>query len=231
MKFSTVMLGTAVTALTFFSCSKDKIMAPPIVTTPSISQPVAVIKFNGDAIDSTGKISINGAWGIPTYTTDHKGNPNGAMIFDGSDKIQYYDLALKGQSITMAAWVKIPGPSLGAQHFVFAMDAVKGGVTLYQADMSFGSSVSVSGTNSVTSDNNISAGWHHIASTYDGTNIRLYIDGQLTATKNHVGSIGDEKRGLVIGGASNYFWIGTIDELRIYDTVLTKEQVDQVMAL
>jgi hypothetical protein len=228
MKFSSLILGTVASSFAIISCSKDKGIDPPPVA-PSIN-PVAVIKFDGDATDSLGKVLIDGSYGVATFVDDHKGNPNGAMYFDGTDKLSYYNLALKGQATSMVAWVKLTQVSQGSQHFISAMHATKGGITLYQADMVLGSSVSVPGTTSAASENNNSIGWHHFASTFDGKDIRIYIDGQLVDTQSNPGSIGDEKRGLLVGGYSNYFWKGAIDDLRIYDAVLTSEAISKMAA-
>jgi hypothetical protein len=68
----------------------------------------------------------------------------------------------------------------------------------------------------------ISAGWHHIALTYDGLSIRLYINASLvgsTIYPNH--QINTTPSDLIFG--RNYH--GYIDEIAIYDQALTQVQL------
>ena len=69
--------------------------------------------------------------------------------------------------------------------------------------------------------------WSHILCTYDGTNIKLYINGQLKATRAETDSITAQNDTLYIGRdtvGSNYF-SGKIDDTRIYPYALTVEQI------
>ncbi len=73
--------------------------------------------------------------------------------------------------------------------------------------------------------------WHHIAGTYDGTTMRLYIDGVLDASRSDAFVMADTSNQLVIGGAvgtnatggSNGYFAGLIDEVRISDTARSAE--------
>lgn len=78
--------------------------------------------------------------------------------------------------------------------------------------------------------------WHHIAGTYDitdvGQELKLYIDGVLEGAFN-VGTYTDNTRDVVIGAACTFgtcpfgaqrFYNGLIDDLRISDTALTADQ-------
>ena len=71
--------------------------------------------------------------------------------------------------------------------------------------------------------------WHHVAMTYDGSTVRLYIDGVedgvlegVTLNTSVAGEIA-----VAIGSMQTYyhFFTGLIDDARIYDTALTPEQV------
>ncbi|MGZ4098778.1 MAG: LamG domain-containing protein, partial [Bacteroidia bacterium] len=67
--------------------------------------------------------------------------------------------------------------------------------------------------------------WHHLAATWDGTNIRLYKDGVLVATSpNYSGLITSNTNQLTIGqqpGYSEYFG-GQLDECRIWNVARTQ---------
>ncbi|EGT3616520.1 DUF4981 domain-containing protein [Clostridium perfringens] len=70
--------------------------------------------------------------------------------------------------------------------------------------------------------------WHHVAGTYDGSQLKLYIDGELVGEKDHVGNISSNNYPVTIGGdaetgrRSNMI----IDSVRIYDKALTAEELE-----
>ena len=69
--------------------------------------------------------------------------------------------------------------------------------------------------------------WTHIATTYDGTNQRLYIGGVLVATKPQTGTMAVGNQPLRIGGnnVSGEFFSGLIDEVRIYNRALSQIEI------
>ncbi|MFZ2655276.1 MAG: PKD domain-containing protein [Victivallales bacterium] len=72
--------------------------------------------------------------------------------------------------------------------------------------------------------------WTHLAGTYDGQNIRLYVDGELVATEAQSGSIPVSGGPLRIGGNAllgEYFG-GLMDEVRVYSRVLSAEEIADV---
>ncbi len=74
--------------------------------------------------------------------------------------------------------------------------------------------------------------WHHTAFTYDGTTLKLYVDGTLDGTLTAVGTITTNTSPLDIGYNSPlnaYPFIGKIDEVRIWNTVRTLSQIQTAM--
>jgi hypothetical protein len=73
--------------------------------------------------------------------------------------------------------------------------------------------------------------WTHLAATYDGASVRLYVDGSLAATLAVSGSMSATSGSLRIGG--NGIWPewfdGLIDEVRIYDRALTASEIQTDM--
>jgi glucose/arabinose dehydrogenase/PKD repeat protein len=70
--------------------------------------------------------------------------------------------------------------------------------------------------------------WTHLAATYDGSAIRIYVDGVLVATQGGVTAPPTTGNPLRIGGdtiGSDEFFDGSIDEIRIYDRALTADEV------
>jgi glucose/arabinose dehydrogenase len=69
--------------------------------------------------------------------------------------------------------------------------------------------------------------WTHLASTFDGTTLRLYVNGALVQSKPVSGSIVTSTGALRIGGNSIWgeYFNGTIDEVRIYNRALTAAEI------
>jgi hypothetical protein len=64
--------------------------------------------------------------------------------------------------------------------------------------------------------------WTHLAVTYDGFSLKLYINGTLAATRTVRGPIAASTDALHIGGTSalSAWFSGLIDEVRIYNRAL-----------
>jgi chitodextrinase len=69
--------------------------------------------------------------------------------------------------------------------------------------------------------------WTHLAVTYDGTMLRLYVDGLEVASRAVSGSIVTSTGALRIGGHTNRaeYFQGRIDEVRIYNRALTAGEI------
>ena len=73
--------------------------------------------------------------------------------------------------------------------------------------------------------------WTHLALTYDGTTLRLYVNGKQASTVAQAGTILASTSPLQIGGDSFFgqFFDGTLDEIRVYNTPLTQAQISADM--
>jgi hypothetical protein len=78
--------------------------------------------------------------------------------------------------------------------------------------------------------------WHHITGTYDGTSMKMYLDGTLRNQMNVTGAIHYQYNNYVLLGADAgvynqtdrncpLYFRGRLDEIRIYDVALTYGQV------
>src|SRR5262245_5308789 len=69
--------------------------------------------------------------------------------------------------------------------------------------------------------------WSHLAATYDGAVMRLYVNGSQVASRNQTGLIATSAGDLTLGGDPLYgqYWQGLIDEVRIYNRALTAAQL------
>ena len=73
--------------------------------------------------------------------------------------------------------------------------------------------------------------WTHLALTYDGSTVKLYVGGALVSSKAQSGSLTTSTNALQIGGDSIYgeYFNGTIDEVRVYNVPLTQSQIQSDM--
>ena len=69
--------------------------------------------------------------------------------------------------------------------------------------------------------------WSYLTETYDGSTLRLYVNGTQVASTAHTGTIATSTNPLQIGGDSIYgqFFAGLIDEVRVYNRALTAAQI------
>jgi acyl dehydratase len=74
--------------------------------------------------------------------------------------------------------------------------------------------------------------WTHLAVTYDGATIRVYVNGTQVATRAQTGPITTSTGVLRIGGNAVWseFFQGLIDEVRIYSRALTAAEIQADMA-
>jgi hypothetical protein len=88
-----------------------------------------------------------------------------------------------------------------------------------------------SGFDEISSNQGITAGeWTHVAVTYDGNELAMYINGQLDGSLNEDGGIGnggtaDIRLGTGSSANSN-FYAGQLDEIRVWDSYRSPEQIN-----
>ena len=170
----------------------------------------------------------------PTWATGHNGN---ALSFNGTN--QYVsvsnssDLNISGSQITLAVWAK--STSATAWNSVDDFISRDGGTYTYGYTLGptgSGKSIEmwlyINGPGweviSYTPTVDISQ-WHNYAGTYDGSNMRLYVDGALVATQAQTGTIAGNSSGVGVNLGYDTFdgryLSGSLDDARIYNAKLT----------
>jgi hypothetical protein len=70
--------------------------------------------------------------------------------------------------------------------------------------------------------------WAHVAATYDGSMLRVYLNGTEVASQPRTGAIDTSTGPLRIGGNSIWpgeFFNGLVDDVRVYSRALTAEEI------
>jgi hypothetical protein len=80
-------------------------------------------------------------------------------------------------------------------------------------------------------------GWHHVAGTFDGTDIKLYVDGQLVSRRQSrfpeapqggkflIGTVAGAEQASDPNYRRTSFFAGLLDEVRVYNRPLTAEEI------
>ncbi|MBT7902787.1 LamG domain-containing protein [Candidatus Woesearchaeota archaeon] len=172
-----------------------------------------------------------------TYTTS--GKYDDACLFDGSsDYITVSNSSSLNDltTLSISAWIyadsfdavnpyidaivsKFTGGSTG---FVFRVGDA--GINSNQLQMAFDS-------NKIQSDIGLQTDtWYHVATTYDGTTAKLFINGVEDASAEIIGWQDTSDNNLEIGrdfSTNSRIWDGTIDEVRIWNRSLSSNEIYQ----
>ncbi len=185
------------------------------------------------AADSSGKGNVGSLSG-PAWSG--AGRFGSALSFDGvNDWVAVPDASSLDLTtgMTLEAWVR---PSaLGGWRTVVFKERPGGVVYASYADQAasrplgevfIGSERSATGTAALPVN-----AWSHLATTYDGSFLRLYVNGVLTSSAPVTGAMTASTGLLRLGGNSVWgeWFAGLIDEVRIYDRALSAAEVQQDM--
>ncbi|MCK4828749.1 LamG domain-containing protein, partial [bacterium] len=175
--------------------------------------------------------SCPGAATCPTWT--NSGKFGKALSFDGNDYVDAgTNLDINGE-LTISAWIK-PDVDTGGPHMIVGNDGTAVGDYALEINRTAGRVSAYWGNQVIiTSDSSINTtDWQHVTlvrkgSTSDWT-AEIYIDGILdktaTTSVNTTGT--NETTAIGVAGSSGaYDFEGDIDEVKIYNSALTQDQI------
>jgi hypothetical protein len=90
----------------------------------------------------------------------------------------------------------------------------------------------IGGEKNVESPTQLTAGaWVHLAMTYDGINMKLYVNGALVATTPISGAEASSTSPLTLGGDRIWgeYFQGLIDDVRVYNRALSQSEIQSDM--
>lgn len=183
--------------------------------------------LNGNAND----ITVNGNDGTVSGATVASGLDQLCYSFDGVDdwiQLDNSNFPYGASPGSLSAWAMTTTTAAGYRWIVAYGTAANkqsrflgiNGTTFY-----------VGGYGTTATEDVIYSGvplntWFHMVGTYDGTNVKMYIDGILVAsgdrvwnTVESVARIGQQTN------TANEFWQGEIQDVRIYNRALSAEEV------
>lgn len=181
--------------------------------------------------------------GVVHGATPTRGVWAGALHFDGVDDDVVFTSATPlalGVVYAVACWVR-PTSTLGAGTVIgvhanpeLVIRIVDGGGL--QA-VAFGASTTASADFEIRAGPGtlVAGQWQHVALSVSRTDLAIYVDGSLVATRTIARTLAAADGGVVYVGRSGWdsipgFFAGDIDDLQIYDEALTPDQVLSVMS-
>lgn len=190
---------------------------------------VAWWKFNGDANDSSG-LGNNGTVVGAAQTTGQTSAPDTAYAFVASSPQQVINFntpSSLGATTTITAWVRPTNYEAGQSTIVQGVNPLSYYVSL-NTDGSlqtyrFGTNppgYASSGTGTVPLNQ-----WTHVAAVWDASSVKLYVNGILktTVATTGVGLVGAQT---IVGAETTARqFLGSIDDVRIYNRVLSSAEI------
>jgi hypothetical protein len=206
-------------------------------TAPPPGNPIAAYDFDAGTgttlADATGK-GHTGTLSGPTWST--AGKTGGALSFDGvNDSVRINDandLDL-ASAMTFEAWLRptaLNGGIGGWRTVLFKERSGGMAYGLYANDdgsrpavhVDIGGEQRARGTTQLPL--NV---WTHLAATYDGATLRLYVNGTQVSSKAQTGAATATTGALKLGGNAVWgeWYAGLMDDVRVYDRALTTAEI------
>ncbi|MFN6537982.1 MAG: LamG-like jellyroll fold domain-containing protein [Nostoc sp. EkiNYC01] len=167
-----------------------------------------------------------------------EGTGNRALVLDGvDDYVEFqHNSSLNLTTFTIEAWVKVSQIKADYQTIITKQNA--GGdyrnYGIYVLPNSNLIHVTFNGNGNYIGYNTTHGidlnQFTHIAATYDGTKLSVYINGQLDGSTNYVGSPRQNNDSLLIGSektGGNSPFSGQIDEVRVWNIARSQQQIQE----
>lgn len=177
---------------------------------------------------STGALTATTTYNV--YGESSSGGNTQVMDFDGvNDRLTSPNLS-HDNTFTYEAWIKVNDPTPDWSGIVSATSSGFGQWTQWtltsagtmRLQFVGGATITTGNSPTVVNDNT----WHHVAVTYDGSNVKFYVDGVLDYTYAASTTLSVNQPIFVFAERSPTQWIpGQCDEVRIWDVARTDAEI------
>jgi len=185
--------------------------------------------------------STDRPYALPSITNTY------SVDFDGAN--DYVDLgnssALAPTNITISLWFKASGSISSYNYLIYREGGVYGAYSLrYRSNNKFGWFLGLSGNAHIDGESSSTftlTDWHHVAFTYDQTNIKLYVDGveEYSAAETraidyspNTNGYGSDNTTMGVGGTPPTSFSapaeGLIDEVAIFNSALSSSDINAI---
>jgi glucose/arabinose dehydrogenase/fibronectin type 3 domain-containing protein len=207
------------------------------VAPPAPAGLVAGYTFDAGSGTTTADSSGNNNTGTISGAAWDAGKFGGALKFDGSNDVVKVPSSASlnlSTGLTLAAWVQPTASQQGwrtimqKENDAWFLNASNGSGPLHPAG-----GVTANGNDSIVTGPTASPlhQWTHVAMTYDGATVRLYVNGTQVSTNAKSGTLQQTTNPLSIGGNTPYgeYFGGLLDEVRVYNRALSATEVQTAM--
>jgi hypothetical protein len=198
---------------------------------------VAYWKFEGNLNDETSNNNGIG-YGNPQFAPN--GQAGQALQLDGTNFVNITksgsDLDITGNEVTIMAWVNVVSGS--SSQFIAGMGGDTSLANQYMLRIQGANNIRFyaqtrNGLGSLTTPSNafLNNVWFHAAGVYDGSGLKIYIDGLLVGTPlAHTGDIISNNKNFSIGAHDNLGMSlnGMIDEVMVFNRSLNQNEIQQI---
>jgi len=201
----------------------------PFVFSDTMTGLLAYYQLNNNGTDSSGNsrtATLNGATG----TTDRFGNANSALYFDGNDYVATPLYRDSYNYFTVAAWFRYTGGISDGYRSIVASSNGDFFVGKNQSNAYLGvqdNPTYYSGQDMASGANPWNGAWHHVVYTYNNGTGKIYVDGVGYGTDSF-----NRGGGQILIGLEhislNFYFVGAIDEVRLYNRALSATDVVEV---
>jgi hypothetical protein len=208
-----------------------------VTTLSTIPELVAAYAFDEGTGTTVADLSGNGRTGtIVSAVWSTSGKYGKALSFNGTNaRVSIPDAAALHLTtgMTLEAWINPSTVSSAWRDVIY-----KGNDNYYlMATTSPNGSPAAGGTFAGTNTNLLGTSalpvntWTHLAATYDGAMLRLYVNGAPVSMVARTGALSSSTNPLGIGGDSIFgqYFSGLIDEVRVYNIALPPSQIQADM--
>jgi hypothetical protein len=188
----------------------------------------------GKVMDSSGKgndATIKGA----VTSGEGKIGKGGAFDKNGHMEVAHND-SLNLQSMTLMTWCKIPADTGDHQSAMEKGPAWATGEYNMLPDYGNKVQLQIFDLPASCADTNeagevLDGKWHHIATTFDGSAIKIYVDGVMVGSRDCAGKLNTNTGPLYIGarGGTVRWTVGNYDEMAIFNRALTAAEIQAAM--
>ncbi|MFC4118968.1 LamG-like jellyroll fold domain-containing protein [Nonomuraea zeae] len=198
---------------------------------------MAAYGMNEGSGTTVGDASGHNNTGAATDTTWTTGKHGNALSFNGLSSwvtVPHDESLRLMNTLTFSAWVR-PVTVDGWRTVLWKENADDASYGLYSSvdDVPLGTLQNATTTKSVVGDDPLPLNqWSHLAVTYDGTIVTLYLNGTQIDQTPMTGNLRDDGGVLHLGGNAVWdeeFYSGLIDEVRIYNRVQTATEIQADM--
>jgi len=160
-----------------------------------------------------------------SYSVDRMGNANGALDFNGTSDYIITEAFALPITFTVCAWVK-PDISSVKEILIHGTSST-GAFELYQN----GTSVNLRGGSSslsISQSGLIIGSWNFVCGVVNGTSGTVYVNETSSSGTIVTPNTSSEQLGIGSFVTGNYYFDGSISDVRVYDRSLTEEEIESL---